>query len=224
MKKALYIEIAGEGSMGKTFTSCTAFPMSILFDCTPRGDGMNTAMEVFGEDVFGDRYKRITHIGQAEGLVDEIIDDGKFKTVVFDEYSGLRKIAAQRYLTETKKKSVFPISDWGIINGWIQSMIWELQDNDINVVITAGFHEIYKDGDATGKKASNSPKNADLDIDFRFMLIKVVEEGKDQRIDAVVVKNKFKSIEDRAKVLPTPITWEVIKAEACYADGIGYCE
>jgi hypothetical protein len=224
MKKALWIEIAGEGGNGKTHTACTCFPDVCLLDCTPRGDGVNTAMKIFNED-FGAHYHRISDIGQAETIVADIIKNESHKTVVFDEYSGLKKIAAQRYFKLNPTKSaVFPISDWGIINGWIDDMIWNLQDNDINVVTTAGFHDVYVKGEKNGKKASNSPSRADIDIDFRFMLMKVEVEGKPTRIDPVVAKNKFKHISERLKVLPTPLSWESLKEEMEFAKGLEYCE
>lgn len=224
MKKALWVEIAGEGGNGKTHTSITAFPSPCLLDCTPRGDGINTAMKVFKGD-FKNNYHRISDIVQAETIVAEIIENESHKTVVFDEYSGLRQIATKRYFVKNPSKTaVFPISDWGIINGWINDMIWNLQDNDINVCTTAGFHDVYIKGELSGKKASNSPSRADIDIDFRCMLMKVEVDGKPARIDHIVVKNKYKHISERLKVLPTPVTWESLKEEIVFADGLAYCE
>ena len=64
MKKALWFEIAGEGGNGKTHTACACFPEVMLLDCTPRGDGMNTAMKVFTTE-FDYRYHRIKSIEDA---------------------------------------------------------------------------------------------------------------------------------------------------------------
>ena len=217
---ALYFEIAGEGSMGKTYSCCTSFSRPFLLDTTPRGDGRFTARKVFGDD-FGDKYYRARSLDDAVDKVDDVIKSGEFATVAIDEYSGMRKLGSKWYMKTFKKNAVFPISDWSIITNRINNeIIWKLQDSDINVVVTSGFHDVYIKGERTGGRAANSPPNASLDIDFRIML---VENEEHTDVNVRVVKNKFMSIRERNQTMKFPLTWNEIKKE-CVFVGFEYCE
>lgn len=221
MEKApIYFEIAGEGGCGKTFSCCTGFPRAFLLDTTPRGDGRFTARKVFGGE-FGDMYFRARTLEEAIKAVNSVIESGEFATVAVDEYSGMRKLGQKWYLKTFDKSSVFPTTEWGVITQKINNeIIWKLQDNGVNVVVTSGFHDVYKNDIRTGGKASNSPPNASLDIDFRVML---VENEEHDDVNVRVIKNKFMSIKDRNKVMDFPLTWEAIKKEAKLI-GFDYCE
>ena len=219
-KAPVYFEVAGEGGTGKTFVCCTAFPRPFLVDCTPRGDGRFTAQKVFG-DGFGDRYFYARSLDDVIKKVSEVAEGGKFATVAIDEYSGLRKLGASWYMKTFDKKAVFPSTDWGIISRKInEGVVWKLQDSGLNIVVTSGFHDVYEKDVKTGGKASNSPPNASLDIDFRIML---VENDKGTDVDIHVVKNKFKAIKDRKRIMKSPLTWKDVKKEASLV-GFEYCE
>lgn len=221
-KAPIYFEIAAEGGMGKTHTSITAFPRPFIVDTTPRGDGKFTAMKVF-KDEFDQKYFHAPTLLAAINVINDVIASGKFATLVVDEYSGLRKLGQEWYLKTFNKKSVFPTTEWGVITKKINNeVLWSAQDHEMNVVVTSGFHDVYIKGEMSGGKASNSPPNANLDIDYRLMLA----ENKDKTdVDAIIVKNKFVSIKERHKKIPYPITWETIKKEIGLTDiGFEYCE
>lgn len=216
----IYFQVAGEGGIGKTHTALTAFPRPFLLDCTPHGDGKFTAKKLLGDE-FDTKYFHATTLVGAIAAVDSAVECGDFATIIVDEYSGLRKIGQAWYLDSFKKKSVFPISEWGIINRRIdKDIIWKPLDSGMNLVVTSGFSDVYKDGDKTGQKVANSPPNANLDMDFRVMLV----ENED-KTDVIVhiTKNKFVSIKERHKNMGYPITWEDIKREAMLI-GFDYCE
>ena len=216
----IYFQIAGEGGMGKTHTSLTAFPRPFLLDCTPHGDGKFTAKKLFCDE-FDTKYCHATSLIGAINAVRVAVDSGEFATIVVDEYSGLRKLGQAWYLNEFTKRSVFPISEWGIINRKIDTdIIWKPLENDMNMVVTSGFSDVYKDGERTGNKTANSPPNANLDIDFRMILA----ENEDKTdVGVRIMKNKFMSIKDRHKTMDYPLTWESIKQEAVLV-GFDYCE
>lgn len=220
IKAPIYFQIAGEGSMGKTHTSLTAFPRPFLLDCTMHGDGKFTAKKLLGDD-FDTKYCHATSLAGAINAIRVAVESGEFATIIVDEYSGLRKLGQAWYLKEFKKKSVFPPTEWGIINRRIdRDIIWKPLDNNMNLVVTSGFSDVYKDGEKTGGKTANSPPNASLDMDFRMMLV----ENED-KTDVVVhiMKNKFMSIKERHKTMTYPVTWEDIKSEAVLI-GFDYCE
>lgn len=219
-KSPLYFEIAGEGGVGKTYSSITAFPRPFLLDTTPRGDGRFVAMKLFGDD-FDDKYYRATSLDDAVAKVDDIIDSGKFATVAIDEYSGMRKLGSKWYMKTFKKNAVFPATDWSIITNRINNeIVWKLQDSCINVVVTSGFHDVYEKGERTGGRSANSPPNASLDIDFRVML---VENKTHDDVIAHVIKNKFVSIKERNQTMSFPLTWAALKKEAVLV-GFDYAE
>ena len=219
-KAPIYFEIAGEGGVGKTFSCCTGFPRVFLIDTTPRGDGRFTAMKVFGDE-FDDRYFYARSLADVIGKVNDVIEGEEFATVAIDEYSGVRKLGGEWYMKEFKKSSVFPTTEWGVISRKInRDVVWKLQDSEINVVVTSGFHDVYVNDVKTGGKASNSPPNASLDIDFRIML---AENGDGTDVEVHVIKNKFKSIKDRNMSMEFPLTWEAVKKE-CVLVGFDYCE
>jgi len=215
----IYFQIAAEGGIGKTHTAITAFPKTFLVDTTSHGDGRFTAMKLFGDD-FDDRYYHAKSLEDVIKKVDEVIESGKFATLCLDEYRGLRGLGQDWYLRKFKKSKVFPVSEWGIINAKVGGVVWKALDNGINVVVTSGFSSVYKDGEKTSERVSNSPPNASLDIDFRMML---VENDGGTDVDVHVVKNKFKSVKDRNRTMAFPLTWKDIKEEAKLV-GFEYCE
>lgn len=224
MKQPIFFEVMGRGEAGKTWTACNAFPNVKLVDCTPHADGKVTAIKSFGKE-FEQRYRCIHSLEEAQEIVNEVIDGGRFSTVVFDEYSTLRRLGGEWYKETFKKKTVFPVSEWGIINGKILGMMYELLEAGVNVVITSGFHAVYDtDGNKTGKIEPNSPSNADHDIDFRLLLTwedgDDPMKGKTKRIN-LIVKNKF--VEKRSRSLKT-LSWDSIKKEIDFPEGLEYCE
>ena len=218
-KAAIYFQVIAEGGVGKTHTAISAFPRPFLIDCTPHGDGQFTAMKLFKDD-FGDKYFYARSLEDVIRKVDEVIEGGKFATLCFDEYKGLRGLGQAWYLKTFKKNSVFPISEWGIVNSKIGGVIWKVLENDMNVVVTSGFSDEYKNGDRTGRRISNSPPNASLDIDFR---VKLMENKDGTDVVVTVIKNKFKSIKERNRNMKFPLTWKALKKEAVL-DGFDYCE
>ena len=219
-KAPIYFQVAAEGGVGKTHTSISSFPRPFLIDCTAHGDGKFTAKKLLGER-FDTCYFYARGLFDVIGVVKDVIDSGEFATIVFDEYSGLRRLGQEWYLKEFKKNKVFPTTEWGVITRKInRDIIWKALDNDINVVVTSGFSDTYKDGDKTGGRNANSPPGASIDIDFRIML---AENKSGDDVDVIVMKNKFMSIRDRNKSMKFPLTWGAIKKE-CVFVGFEYCE
>ena len=219
-KAPIYFQVAAEGGIGKTHTSLSAFPRSFLVDCTAHGDGKFTAKKLLG-DKFGERYYYARSLFDVINVVNDAISSGEFATIALDEYSGLRRLGQEWYLKEFKKNKVFPATEWGVITRKInREVIWNVLDSEMNVVITSGFSDVYKDGDKTGGRAANSPPNASIDIDFRVMLSEnVTHDG----VNAVVMKNKFMSLMERHQTMSFPLTWKFIKKEAVLV-GFDYCE
>lgn len=218
-KASIYFQVAAEGGVGKTHAAVSAFPRPFLIDCTPHGDGRFTAMKVF-RDEFGKRYSHARSMKDVIEKANEVVESGEYATLCLDEYKGLRHLGQKWHLKTTGKKTVFPVSEWGIINSKIGEVIWNALDSEMNVVVTSGFSSIYKDGEKTDGRSVNSPPNAGLDIDFRVVLVEV-KKGTD--VEVRVMKNKFKSIRDRAKTMKFPLTWKDIKEEILLV-GFEYCE
>lgn len=219
-KAPIYFQVAAEGGVGKTHTSLSAFPRPFLVDCTAHGDGKFTAKKLLG-DKFETRYFYARNLVDVISVVNDAISSGEFATIALDEYSGLRRLGQEWYLKEFKKNKVFPATEWGVITRKInREVIWKVLDSEMNVVITSGFSDVYKDGEKTGGRAANSPPNASIDIDFRVMLSEnVTHDG----VNAVLMKNKFVSIMERRPTMKFPLTWEAIKKEAVLV-GFEYCE
>lgn len=219
-KAPIYFQVAAEGGVGKTHTSLSAFPRPFLVDCTAHGDGKFTAKKLLGEK-FETHYFYATSLVGVIKVVDEAISSGDFATIVLDEYSGLRRLGQEWYLKEFNKHKVFPPTEWSIITRRInRDIIWKALDNEINVVVTSGFSDVYKDGEKTGGRAANSPPNASIDIDFRIMLAENVTHDD---VNVIVTKNKFMSIKERNQTIGYPLTWSKIKKEAVLV-GFEYCE
>ena len=219
-KAPIYFQVAAEGGIGKTHTSLSAFPRPFLVDCTAHGDGKFTAKKLLGDD-FGTRYFYARQLIEVTNVVNDAIDSGEFATILLDEYSGLRRLGQEWYLKEFKKHKVFPSTEWGVITRKInRDVIWNALDSGLNVVVTSGFSDVYKDGDKTGGRTANSPPNASIDIDFRVMLS---ENATHDGVNAVVMKNKFMSIMERHQTMTFPLTWSAIKKE-CVLVGFEYCE
>jgi len=219
-KAPIYFQVAAEGGIGKTHTSLSAFPRPFLVDCTAHGDGKFTAKKLLGDD-FGTRYFYARKLIEVANVVNDAIDSGDFATIVLDEYSGLRRLGQEWYLKEFKKNKVFPATEWGIITRKInRDVIWKVLDSGLNVVVTSGFSDVYKDGERTGGRTANSPPNASIDIDFRIMLVEnVTHDG----VSVIVMKNKFVSLMERHQTMAFPITWKAIKKDAVLI-GFDYCE
>lgn len=219
-KAPIYFQVAAEGGVGKTHTSLSAFPRPFLVDCTAHGDGKFTAKKLLG-DKFDTRYFYARSLDDAIRVVSDAIDSDEFATIVLDEYSGFRRLGQEWYLKKFKKHKVFPATEWGIITRKInREVIWNALDNELNVVVTSGFSDVYKDGEKTGGRTANSPPNASIDIDFRVMLS---ENSTHDGVDTVVMKNKFMSIMERHRTMKFPLTWDAIKKE-CILVGYEYCE
>ena len=219
-KAPIYFQVAAEGGIGKTHTSLTAFPRPFLLDCTAHGDGKFTAKKLLGER-FETDYFYARSLVDAIDVVSDAISGGSFATIVLDEYSGLRRLGQEWYLKEFKKNKVFPSTEWGIITRKInREIIWKALDSEVNVVITSGFSDVYKDGDKTGGRAANSPPNASIDIDFRIMLSENVSHDD---VIVAVMKNKFMSVRERHQTMKFPLTWDAIKKE-CVLVGFEYGE
>jgi len=219
-KSPIYFQVAAEGGVGKTHTSLTAFPRPFLLDCTAHGDGKFTARKLLG-DRFCTDYFYARSLVDAIDVVSDAITGGSFATILLDEYSGLRRLGQEWYLKEFKKSKVFPPTEWGIITRKInREIIWKALDSEVNVVITSGFSDVYKDGNMTGGRAANSPPGASIDIDFRVIL---AENKSGDDVDVIVMKNKFMSIRERNRIMKFPLTWNEIKKE-CVFVGFEYCE
>lgn len=219
-KAPIYFQVAAEGGVGKTHTSLSAFPRPFLVDCTAHGDGKFTAKKLLGDD-FDTHYFYANKLTEVIDAVDGAINSGKFATIVLDEYSGLRRLGQEWYLYKFKKSKVFPATEWGVITRKINNeVIWKALEAGLNVVVTSGFSDDYKDGEKTGGRTANSPPNAGVDIDFRIMLS---ENATRDNVVVTVMKNKFMSIMERHKTIAFPLTWNIIKKE-CVLVGFGYCE
>jgi len=232
-KKSIYVHIAGYGGHGKTHTACTAFPKAFLIDCTLGGDGDNTAMKVFGEEEFDDRYFHAQTLEEVVEVVDKVIEEGKYCTVVFDEYGGLKNLGREWYLRNfknkdgTPKKSVMPSTEWQHYNNIFRGMVRKLRNNKINIVVTSRFDPVYNaEGHITDKVKSVSPPNVDTEADFRckFVVIPPKKEGEKNTRVLSIIKNKSRRVEELPKIISADITWEDIKAEFKLADGLEYVE
>jgi len=188
VKIPLFVEIVGDTAVGKTHLSLT-FPKPLLIDLTPKGEGLPIVLKLYPEEWLK-RYIRVRSFGQIREAVKNAIRNPDYLTIIFDTSTDLRQLAAEEYLRETGKKSVYPVTEWRYVREKIDNLIYEIINAKKNLVFTSQLKDEYIDGKFTGRKVRDGYKKTPYFADIRIYLV-LRKTDKGYKREGVILKNRF---------------------------------
>lgn len=187
-KIPLLVELIGEPESGKTHFSLL-FPNSILMDTTPLGEGKVIIKKVYPDD-WKSRYFAIKSMKDVRKAV-VIAKEVNRKTVSIDTSSGLVDLAAREWCIENDKKAVYPIVNYGRVYDKVDMVLSDILDSGINLVLTSGLKDEYKDGEKTGRREHDGYKRLQHYCSIRILL-QLKSEGDKWIRTTRVAKNRFR--------------------------------
>lgn len=197
-------EVWGENGVGKTHQSFNNFPNPVHIDTAFTEMGFRELNVEVNDDREGESWPVIlkSHDWDEEAarepyeyattygeIMDAIEDhEGDKDTIIIDNSSDLRTLAAKHWCRQNN--SDWPKQEqWGEVNDMVNE-VFERAKNNCHVVVISQMTDEYDDGEKTGERVWNGPKEMDYKADFRIKL--VIEDGERS---AKIKKNRFR---DRA--------------------------
>lgn len=200
------IEVYGEDGTGKTHQTHAGSPdpihldtagtdlgfreLSVDVDPERRGESWPVIygkVYDFDEAKAESRYRYIDSYGTAEGVLADIPE---YQTAILDNGADFRVLAAQHYC-QVNSTDWPHRQEWGEVNNLVTEWIETVLSQGTTLVVISQMKDDYEDGDKTGDRIRDGPKNMPFDSDFRIKLEKQRTEDGGIKRNARIIKNRW---------------------------------
>lgn len=199
------IEVFGEANTGKTHQTHAGSPnplhldtagtdlgfreMSVDVDPERKGESwpvIYAKVYEYDEDAALEHYRYVDSYETGQDLLQEVPN---FDTVILDNGADFRVLAAQHYCQENNTDWPHR-QEWGEVNSLVTEWIEACLNQGTTLVVISQMKDDYEDGDKTGDRIRDGPKNLPFDADFRIKLERVETDDGGVSRNAKIVKNR----------------------------------